>query len=219
MGQDALTSFPAMANSSAMHAPLPRRAVLLPLLLAGCGRWQRADRPAIAIEPLTYDHLTKLRLNVALVDVEERLPPPPPGDVSAKAPTSPVNALRRMAQDRLLALGGSGRAAFIVKRAALLESRGGYDGIIDVELAIFDQEGTRVAFAEARVARRHASDGPPRETLYDMTRQMMDAMNVELEFQARRNLRAWLLAEDAQSAPRDVIPAPVEQQDLAPLRR
>ena len=28
----------------------------------------------------------------------------------------------------------------------------------------------------------------------------------------------WLLAADAPSAPRDAIPAPVEQQELAPLR-
>ena len=201
-----------------MHA-LPRRAVLLPLLLAACGRWQRADRPNIAIEPLNYEHLTKLRLNVAVVDVEERQTQGGPGDVSAKAPTTPVNALRQMAQDRLQALGATGRAALIIKRAAIVEARGGYDGTLDVELAIFGQDGQRMAFAEAQVSRRHAGDGTIRETLYDMVRQMMDAMNVELEFQARRNLRDWLLAADAASAPRDAIPAPVEQQDLAPLRR
>lgn len=200
-----------------MHL-LPRRAVLLPLLLAACGRWDRADRISRPIEPLTYDHLTKLRLNVAVVDVEERLVPGGSGDVTAKAPISPVSALKQMAQDRLQAMGGTGRAVLIIKRASLTEARGGYDGTLDVELAIFGQDGARVAFAEARVSRRHAGDGSVRDTLYDMTRQMMDAMNVELEFQARRNLRDWLLAADTPSAPRDAIPAPVEQQELTPLR-
>ena len=45
--------------------------------------------------------------------------------------------------------------------------------------------------------------------LYDMTRAMMDDMNVELEFQIRRSLRDWL--QDPTAAP---PPAPVEQQEL-----
>ena len=45
--------------------------------------------------------------------------------------------------------------------------------------------------------------------LYDMTRAMMDDMNVEFEFQARRALRDWL--QSAEAAP---APAPVQQQDL-----
>jgi hypothetical protein len=206
-------------NTSQRRLPLPRRAVLLPLLLSACGSWGRADAPSKPITPLRYDHLTKLRLNVAVVDVEERFVPGGPGDVSNKAPYSPISLLRQMAQDRLQAMGSTGRAALIIKRASLAEARGGYDGNMDVELAIYGQDGSRVAFAEARVSRRQSSDGPVRETLYDMTRQMMDAMNVELEFQARRNLRDWLLAADAPAAPREAIPAPVEQQELAPLKR
>lgn len=200
-----------------MHA-LPRRAVLLPLLLTACGRWERADRVSRPIEPLSYEHLTKLRLNAAVVDVEDRYIPGGPGDVSARAPTSPASALRRMAQDRLQSMGAQGRAALIIKRASLVESRGGYDGNMEVELAIYGPDGARVAYAEARVSRRQPSDGPMRETLHDMVRQMMDAMNVELEFQARRNLREWLLDSEAPAAPGEAIPAPVEQQELAPLR-
>jgi hypothetical protein len=45
------------------------------------------------------------------------------------------------------------------------------------------------------------------QTLYDMTRQMMDAMNVELEYQIRRSLRDWL-------APANVAPAAVQRQPL-----
>jgi len=199
--------------------PLSRRAIFLPVLLAACGRWERADHASRPIEPLQYDHLTKLRLNVAVVDVEERFVPGGPGDVSAKAPTPPVAALRRMAQDRLQAMGGSGRAALIIKRASLVEARGAYEGAMDVELAIFGPEGGRVAYAEARVGRKQSTDGPVRETLYEMVRQMMDAMNVELEFQARRNLRDWLVAGEAPAGPGAAVPAPVEQQDLAPPRR
>ncbi len=219
-GQDTLTHTARIANSAPMHI-LPRRALLASLvtLLAACGRWERADRPAQAIEPLRYDHLTKLRLNVAVVDVEERLPPPGRDDVSAHAPYPPLGAVRQMAQDRLLAMGGAGRAVLSIRRAALLQSRGGYDGDIDVELALYGPDGVRLAFAEARASRRQGSDGPQRQTLHDMTRELMVALNVELEFQARRNLRDWLLADDAQATPGAAVPAPVQQEELAPPRR
>jgi hypothetical protein len=207
-----------IAKSAAMNTS-PRRALLLPLFLAACGVWERPDRSSQSIEPLQYDHLTKLRLNVAVVDVEERFVPGGPNDVSAKAPTPPVAALRRMAQDRLQAMGGNGRAVLIIKRASLIEARGSYEGAMDVELAVFGPEGGRVAYAEARVSRKQSSDGPAREMLNQMVRQMMDAMNVELEYQARRNLRDWLLAADAPAGPGAAVPAPVERQDLAPPRR
>ena len=43
--------------------------------------------------------------------------------------------------------------------------------------------------------------------LYDMTKTMMDRMNVEFEYQVRRSLGSWLLAAGA-------VQAPVEQQPL-----
>lgn len=206
-----------LANSVHMHV-LARRSLFLPLVLAACGSWERADHPRRPIEPLRYDHLTKLRLNVAVVDVEDRFVAGGVGDVTARAPIAPAGALRQMAQDRLQAMGGTGRAVLIIKRASLTEVRSGYEGIMDVELDVFGQDGSRAAYAEARVSRRQSSDGPVRDTLYDMTRQMMDAMNVELEFQARRNLRDWLLGADAPAVPGDAVPVPVERQELAPPR-
>jgi hypothetical protein len=43
--------------------------------------------------------------------------------------------------------------------------------------------------------------------LYDMTKDMMDRMNVEFEYQVRRSLGSWLLTAGAPQAP-------VEQQPL-----
>ena len=211
-----------MTNSSAMHI-LPRRAALLALLLAlplaACGSWERADRPARTIEALRYDHLTKLRLNVAVVDVEDHFRPGGPGDISANAPTPPAQALRQMAQDRILAVGTTGRAVLVIKRAALVQSGKGLDGQMDVELALFGPDTIRAAYAEAQVYRRRGSASTTREALHDMTKEMMDVMNVELEFQARRNLREWIQPENAPGNPADTIPAPVDQEDLSPLKR
>jgi hypothetical protein len=69
-----------------------------------------------------------------------------------------------------------------------------------------------MAYAEARVSRQHVPGSEPenlRNNLYDMTRQMMDDMNVELEYQIRRSMRSWLVSNTA-------VPAPVIAVPLAP---
>ena len=182
-----------------------RMALLLPVALVACtgdNEAVRQDFPA-----LHYDYLTPLRLNVGAVDVGEA---PPPGPLDTQNPASPGAALRQMALDRIGAGGTAGRAVFHIDAAQILEGGGGLQGILAVRLDILDPGGGRVAFAEARVSRQSAgSRGGLRAALYDMTRSMMDDMNIEFEFQVRRSLKAWL--QDATTAP---APAPVEQQDL-----
>jgi hypothetical protein len=182
-----------------------RRALLVsPLLLAGCGGGtpMRRDFP-----PLRYDYLAPLRLNVANVELG---PPPQPGPLDASNPAPPGPALLQMAQDRLAAGGSSGRAVFTIDQADISRIPNGIEGALAVHLDVLSPEGTRAGFAEARVSRRAVGIGSDlRGALYDMTRQMMDDMNVEFEFQVRRALKDWL--QDVSTAP---PPAPVEQQPL-----
>lgn len=182
---------------------LPRRAaLLLPWAVAACGG-EASSRP---MPPLRYDYLTPLRLNVAAVDVGDA---PPPSPVEALSPAPAGATLRQMALDRLAAGGISGRAAFVIDQAQVGQSPGGLSGLLAVHLDILGADGARAGFAEARVSRSSTADGDLRGALYDLTRQMMDDMNVELEFEIRRSLRDWL--QDPTAAP---PPAPVEQQDL-----
>jgi hypothetical protein len=186
-----------------------RSSLLLPLLLAACG--SRSNR---VYPPLHYGHLTPLRLNVAALQIEQRyVPSGVPPDVSQSDPMPPVQALRNMAADRLQAFGGSGRAVFIIQEASLTRQRDTILGGFAVELDLYTSANVRAGFAEARVSRTYTGDLddlPSR--LYDLTKEMMDTMNVEFEFQIRRSLRAWLLPEGATQAP-------VEQQPLtAPVR-
>ena len=79
---------------------------------------------------------------------------------------------------------------------------------LGVVLEIYPTPGIRSGFAQAIVSRQHS--GPIddlRGTLYDVTKAAMDAMNVEFEYQVRRNLGPWLLSASA-------APPPVEQQPL-----
>ena len=116
--------------------------------------------------------------------------------------------------DRLQAFGTAGQAVFVIQEASLIRQRDTILGSFAVELDVYTSANTRAGFAQARVTRSYTGDVDDLpSTLYDMTKNMMDTMNVEFEFQVRRSLRAWLLPEGA-------VQTPVQQQPLtlAPTR-
>jgi hypothetical protein len=190
-----------------------RSALLLPLPYAACGPTEPAS-----YEPLRYDYLPPIPLNVVSVEIEQRFfPSGVAPDVSAQAPVRPVDALRAMAQDRLRAFGGKDRAVLAIQDATLTRRDGMINGSLAVVLTIVREGGDRAAFVEARVARRESGgSGSLRFNLYQIVRAMMDQMNVELEFQIRRNMKDWL----AEGAAASAVPTPVQQAPLAaPTRR
>lgn len=183
-----------------------RSALLLPLLGAAC-----AAQPPLrqSFPPLRYGYLSPLRLNVADIELA---PPPPPGPLDALDPVPPAQALLQMARDRLAPGGSLGRAVFVVDQALISRIPDGLEGALTVHLDVLTSEGSRAGFAEARVSRRAVGIGHDlRAALYDITRQMMDDMNVEFEYQVRRSLRDWL--QEPTTAP---PPPPVEQLPLSP---
>ena len=185
--------------------PLPRRLMLLaPLCLAACG----GDTPPRVFAPLRYDYLTPLRLNVASIEMGS-LPPPGPLDASSPAPAA--QSLQQLMEDRLSAGGSSGRAVIKIDEARIVRIGSALEGTMSVRLDVIAADGGRAGFTEARVTRRLAGFGRDiRGGLYDITKQMLDDMNVEVEFQIRRSLRDYL--QTATTAP---APAPVQQQDLS----
>nr|WP_321985626.1 hypothetical protein [uncultured Lichenicoccus sp.] len=208
------------ASSAARRRPAAawRRALLLGgcLALASCGR---SEDGATTFPPPDYSYLSKLRLNVGTLSVVDHVQDagPVPGDIGQTAPVPPDQSLQRMAQDRLVAAGNSGSAVFTIDRASITEDPGGaLDGRLAVHLDIVTANGGHAGYAEAHVSRQlvpgdpDASSGKRRE-LYDLNRQMMQDMNVELEYQVRHSLRDWLV--DAGGAP---LAGSVEQQSLSP---
>ncbi len=186
--------------------------ILLPFGLAGCGA---TDDPPQVYSPVSYDYLTKLRLNVASLDIDDSVAPnTEPRDMSRFAPIRPVDALRQMAQDRLVAQGSSGRAVFVVDEASIVQVRDRYEGRMVAHLDVTTSDGTRSGYAEARVQRSSGftKDGPnaTRAALNTLITQMMTDMNVELEFQVRRSLRAYLAVTTPASSP----PAAIQTEDL-----
>ncbi|HEY1935361.1 MAG TPA: hypothetical protein VGG99_25420 [Acetobacteraceae bacterium] len=183
---------------------LTRRAsLLLPFILAACGG-ERQDFPT-----LRYTYLPPFRLNVATIQIDQRFVPSGiPPDVSQIDPDPPVDALRQMGQDRLVAVGTVDTAVFSITNASLTKQDDVITGQMTVDLSIIGPDGERLGFAEAQVSRQHTGHiDDLRATLYDMTKAMMDAMNVEFQFQLQRNLPQWLVTTSA-------VPPPVQAQPL-----
>lgn len=184
-----------------------RTSLLLPLLLAACGGGQRrTDFPA-----LRYTYLPPFRLNVASIDIVQRfVPSGVRPDVSDLAPDPPVNALRRMAQDRLIAAGSTNAAQFAITDASLTRHGDVISGRMSVELSIVGADGGRLGFARAEVSRqRTGGTDDLRATLYDFTKAMMDSMNVEFQYQLQRNLPQWLMSASAAPSPVQAQPLPL----------
>ncbi|MBO1074178.1 hypothetical protein [Roseomonas marmotae] len=195
--------------------------LLLPLLAAACAS---GDTTPTLQPPPGYAYLTPLRLNVLDIEVVE----PGPGPAfrtDPPAPLSPSALAAQMGRDRLVAVGTTGRARFLIDSATLIREVASAGGIfaqqterltcvIRVRVEILGGDGRRVGFTEAEV-RRSATvidEGPAsRARAADqIVRQAMDDLNVEFEFQLRRNLRDWLMNGDPGVLP----PAGIQQESL-----
>jgi hypothetical protein len=195
-----------------IRSGFPLLSGILALSLAGCG----SDPAPRQFPPLTFTYLTPLRIKVGNIDIDEHwVPVSGEADISTLSPVQPADALQRMAQDRLIAVGSGSKAVFHIEDAGINRFGDQLQGHLGVELDIYTSDNTRTAYAEARVARASILVGSGVEALraglYDLTRQMMADMNVEFEYQVRQSLHDWL-QEGGDSAP--AVPAPVLQQPL-----
>lgn len=189
--------------------------------LSACGGEHAEAPPPENFEPLKFDYLTKLHLRAGSIDVADNSVRLGPSDLASQSPVPPAQALTDMAHARLFAAGLTGRAEFSIDQASIIAAPNGeLDGQLLVHVAVFAPDGTRAGFAQARVAKvapppPPESEGPSlRARLYGLTRQMMDSMNVELEYQVRHDLGAFL--ESDAVVPGRVTAAPLDNPAPAP---
>jgi hypothetical protein len=200
-------------------AAWPRRLALAatlatPFFLAACS----SDEKARSYPKLSFDYMTKLRLNVASIDIDDTNPPVrDPKDMSILAPNKPADALRQMARDRLIPTASSGHAVFVVDEASIVPDRDKLKGSLAVHLDITTSDGNRTGYAEARVSRTadYENDAPnaTRATLDKLVNNLMKDMNVEFEYQIRRSLHAYLQSGEAPPP----AAKPVQSEELAPV--
>ena len=201
-----------------------RRAFLAVPLLAACANEQPAG-PFVPPGPPSYGHLTPLRLKVGTLEIQEA------GSgtaflVDQSAPLQPADVMLRMAQDRLSAAGGPGKARFLIQTASLTREGGASGGVFspasetfrcvmrcpveivspeDATLATTSAEATRAVTGPVRDAGERAALAERAVKLAGQD------MNVEFEFQVRRHLRNWL---QLVAAPGESLPQPVEREAL-----
>jgi hypothetical protein len=181
----------------------------VPLALAGCGGDNVPETEACPAP--RFDYLPKLKLNVGSIVVEDHAQPAGPADIAARSPISPEQSLERLAHDRLFAAGFAGTATFTIDEASIVQAPNGtLTGTLSVDLAVSVPGSTQAGLAEATVRQQHVPGSDPenpQNNLCDLTKQMMEQMNTELEFQVRKALESWLVT----GAP---VPAPVQAQPL-----
>jgi hypothetical protein len=200
------------------------RRALLALPAAACANGSGPPPPPPA--PPDFAFLTRLRLDVAEILTDDRIPPGAPADRGARARVTPAEYLRAIARDRLLADGRAGRALAVLQRAEVIEvrlpTRGNlfttevdtrYEGRMALRIELVQADGAPAGFAEAEVRRsrevlENADANARAAVVQAIARDLADAMNVEIEFQVRRSLRDALVND------RPTVPDPVQQEPL-----
>jgi hypothetical protein len=179
-----------------MTLRLTRRALaVLPFLLAACADDEPPGPGRRDFPPLRYGYLPTVNLNVQRVAIGEGfIPPGSDAEVSGYSPAKLADTLIAMARDRLKPVGAGGTATFQILTASITRRNDTLNGLLAVRLDVRDADDANLGFAEARVTANHTGPIPDlRAAAYDMLKSMMDDMNVELEFQLRNKLRAWIV--------------------------
>jgi hypothetical protein len=117
----------------------------------------------------------------------------------------------------LKAFGTANKAVFSILDASLTRQDDVVTGSFTVSLAILDDNGAQLGYAQAHEqSRRTGAVHNIRSVLYDMTKAMMNDMNIEFEYQIRHHLKAWLTDGTAPAAPVEQAPLDGSNAPLAP---
>lgn len=195
-----------------------------PFLLAGCSGPSAPE----SYPPLRYSYLPPIQLRVQSIRVEDRYQPIADANtLDNLCPDPPVDALEAMAHDRLVAAGSGGVADFVITDASLRHVGDNVVGTLSVRLEVRTFDGSRVGYAEASVSRATTAPGGMspsalRPVLYSMTKQLMNSMNTEFQYQVQRTLSGWLVNNPSatfvqpNNFERPSMGSAIQQQSLPP---
>ena len=178
------------------------------LALAACEF--AADSPKYP--ELSFTHLPQIRLDVAQIEVvNEYVAPSKPPNVEHLFPTAPSVVAERWGRDRLRAVGATGKARVVVRRASVVEVplkrttgiRGAlttdqserYDA--DVEMAVeLEKDASKVTVsARARRSRTVPEDitlNDREKEWFMMNEGIMNDLNASLETEIRKGMAKFI---------------------------
>ena len=188
-----------------------------PFLLVGCGGDEGVPQN---FPPLRYTYLAPLSLNVASIQTNIQYVPTQEGtSLDAMSPEAPIQAVQQMIQDRLVAAGGSGTAIVTIDSASLNRVSDTVVGNISLRLTVTSADGRARGYTNANVSRTRTmpddtSDAALRAFLYSMTQDLVNAENVELEYEIRQHLGTWLVGGGSAVIGGQAAPTPVQAVPL-----
>lgn len=170
-------------------------ALLSVLGLAGCG----SSPPPVSFTPLDYSYLRPITFKVATLNIVNNYSPgQDEAQLNAYNPAPPGATLMAMLNQRMQPSGQPGSGTITVQTASITESGGSLNGQMTVDVNLTSADGRSTGFAEASVsASQPAPDGDPdsnavKQALYNMTKQLMTAINVQLPYQITHNISSWV---------------------------
>jgi hypothetical protein len=188
-----------------------------PFLLVGCGGDQGVPQN---FPPLRYTYLAPISLNVANIQTNVAYAPVADGSsLDSMSPESPLQAVQQMIQDRLVAAGSNGTATVVINSASINRVNDTAVGNISLRLTVVSADGHRTGYTDANVTRTRTlpddtSQDALRAFLYSMTQDMVNAENVELEYQIRQNLASWMVGGGSAAIGGPAAPTPVQAEPL-----
>ena len=192
------------------RSPVFASLIAVVFLLAGCAT--EVQKPGFS--QISFAHLQPISLNVARIEMENRyISPATRPNVEHEFPVSPAAVASNWGRDRLRAVGASGVARVIVRRASVVEvplkrttgvtgaftrdQSERYEAVIDMMVELRDATGNvRVTVESTAKRSRSVSENislNDREKIwFEMTESMMADLNTALENQVRIHMKEWI---------------------------
>ena len=172
--------------------------------LAGCS----SPPPPQYFPPLSYSYLPPLVLKVANLNVVDAyVPSTDTVALLAQDPAPPADTLLAMLRGRVVASGAPGTGTVTIQNASVHQVDGTLTGAMTVDVSVASPDGLSTGYAEATVSASRTAptsdDGPGamQAALYGLTKQLMEEMNVQLQYQMQHNLSGWLSWSPSSAAP------------------
>jgi hypothetical protein len=178
-------------------------ALLPALALASCA----STAPTGTFAPLDYSYLTPVTFKVANLNVVNNyIPSPAETQLNANNPAPPGPTLLAMLNHRLQPSGAPGTGTVTVQSASINEANGMLNGQLTVDINLISADGHSTGAAEASVSASEtepdadASPDQMQASLYQMTKDLMTAMNVQLPYQIMHSIPSWVAWTSAPGA-------------------
>ena len=178
--------------------------------------------------PLDYSYLHPIILKVANLNVVDNyVPGAAETQLNANNPAPPGATLMAMLNHRLQPSGQPGTGTVTVQIASVTETNGYINGQMTVDINLSSPDGRTTGFTEATYSASEtapdsdASQNDVQAALYQMTKKLMENMNVQIPYAITHNIPSWVVytaVPGMTSAPQSgpgVVPGSIQAAPLS----